>query len=222
MFSKSSLLSGGRQVPDVIPEIDYYERSNAGGFTRGSDTTITVTDNATNQGIFIAGYPIVYKDSTDLYGMIKSYSSGTVTICGPALPSTINSFKIGPAYKVANIAFYVSGALTVEDDKLLTVMKTAYYWGGPKAYFVRGRAFVNTAAAGANLQIMFARSSAATNLLSSVLDLGTSTSVAETTTNISTTNYLTYLDDKIFLNVDQIGSSTAGSDLSVYMYWVFP
>lgn len=225
MFFKLSKKSDGRMTPDTVPEVDYYERRDAAGFTRTGDTTFTVTNNSTNQAIFKPIFPICYKDSTDLYGIIKSYSSGTVTVRGPALPATINSFKVGPQYKVYEHYFIIIHATLSEDgdDRLLAINKTRYYWGKPPAYMVWANAFLNTGTSGGGVcHVSLARNTASTDYLTSDIDISAaSTSVFESTTNISTTNYLTNNNEKIFINTFQnIGSD--GHDLTVQMFWVFP
>ena len=79
--------------------IEYYvRRDGAAGFTRTSTSTFTVTDNAKNQGFFKAGLPIRYRTTAGSgswsYGIIKSYSSGTVAIMGISLPVLLVSYVL--------------------------------------------------------------------------------------------------------------------------------
>jgi hypothetical protein len=73
------------------------------GYTRASASTFTVTDNATNQGIFIAGRALHYtvdSGATVYYGIVDTYVTGTITIRGPPLgSSTLDSLY----YDVNNV-----------------------------------------------------------------------------------------------------------------------
>lgn len=201
---------------------------SAAGFTRASTSTVTVTDNADNQALFQAGLPIKYRTTygsgTYLYGIIKSYVTGTVTILGIELPVTVGELRIGPAYKVLQVTLQVSDALTVADDKIKAVMKTAFHWANLQGYIVAIRGQVETAASGADLHIAVGVGAAATDLLNSpiYLNLAQATSIVDSGVNINSTNYIVDLFDKIFVNVDQVGSGTAGSDLTLMLIIVLP
>ena len=203
----------------------YVEQSGAAGFTRTSTSTVTVTNNSINQTIFFAGLPVRYKENASdvwLYGIIKSYVAGVVTIGGIPLPTTLYGFQVGPANYVSNIPLLVSGNLTVGDDKLKTAMKTNFTWRLSEAYFIYAIGVVDTAANGADLHIMLAKNSAVTNLLTAVLNLAQATTPVDTGIAIDSNIYRFLFGDKFFINVDQIGSVIAGSDLTVLAAFVFP
>lgn len=87
----------------VVVNSSFYKRNDAAGFSRASTSTFTVTDNTTNQGIFQTGLPVRYKENSGdswLYGLIKSYYAGTVTILGVELPSSIYELQVGPSTSV--------------------------------------------------------------------------------------------------------------------------
>jgi hypothetical protein len=73
------------------------------GYTRASASTFTVTDNATNQGIFVPGRALHYtvdSGATVYYGIVDTYVTGTITIRGPPLgSSTLDSLY----YDVNNV-----------------------------------------------------------------------------------------------------------------------
>lgn len=56
----------------------------AGQFTRASDSTFTVADNASNQDTFEIGRPLRYRSTagTWRYGLVEGYMAGTVNLCG--------------------------------------------------------------------------------------------------------------------------------------------
>jgi len=207
-------------------ERSYIRRDGAAGFTRTSTSTFTVTDNSDNQGIFKPGLPLAYRTSAGSgafsYGIIKSYSSGTVTIMGVALPSTVGELRVGPSHKVVQVSLQVAGELAVGDDQLKTVMATAFRWLLASGYLVGVRAWVETAAAGANLLIQLGIGAAGQDLLSSQLSLGQATTEVDSGVTISNTYYNVDFLDKVFLNVDQVGSTTAGEDLTVELISVLP
>jgi len=205
----------------------YIRQDGAAGFTRTSTSTFTVTDNATNQCIFVPGLPIAYRTTAGSgsfsYGILKSYSSGTVTIMGIAFPSPLGELRVGPAYKVAGVTLQVAGALTTGDDKLNTVMNTVFDWPNSDAFLVAARGKVETAASGANLHVAIGVGAAGTDLFNSpvYLYLAQSTNQVDSAVNISSSNYAVDFWDKLFVNIDQVGSGTAGSDLTIQLLGVF-
>lgn len=221
-------ISGNYIGDKVFDESDipsYIRQDGAAGFTRASTSTITVTDNATNQGIFVPGLPVAYRQTAGSgsfsYGIIKSYAAGTVTIMGVSLPNPLGEFRVGPAQKVFQVALQVTGTLSVGDDQLNTVMKTAFHWLMSTAYLVAARGYVETAA-GADLHIMIGVGGAATDLLTAVLNLAQATSIVDSGITINSTNYVLAYGTKLYLNIDQIGSGTPGSNLTVELLSVLP
>jgi hypothetical protein len=165
-------------------------------------------------------YRQTYGSGTLLYGIIKSYVTGTVTILGPEMPSSVGEFNVGPNYKVSNITLQVSGGLATGDDQIDTVMRTEFRWLCTTAYCVSARSYVKTAASGANLNIAIGIDAAGNDLVTTTYSLGTDTTAVDTGTNISSTNYITYYADKLFINVDQVGSTNPGSDLTCCLTFV--
>jgi hypothetical protein len=205
----------------------YTRRDDAAGFTRASSSTITVTDNSTNQGIFVPGYPCKYRQTAGsgdfYYGQIYSYATGTVTIVGVSLPSPLGEFHVAGTTKLAsNMTLYLAGGMVTGDDKLDTLMRTEVLWLLPPAYCVFGRAKAQTAAVGANLTLTVAIGTVATrDIFSSALNMGTSTTAVESGVTVNTTNYSVSFGNKIYLNVDSVGTSTKGGDVTVHLVFVY-
>ncbi len=141
--------AGDRYFNSVTNKVRYYNGTYwktteytglVAGYTRTSISTFTVTDNTTNQSIYKAGLPLKYRTAsgsgTFYYGIIKGYSSGTITIMGAPLPTTVGEMHVGPDYKVVFAAIQITGSLTTGDDKLKTVMKSGFRWNQSEAYIV--------------------------------------------------------------------------------------
>ncbi len=223
-MSKVGILRDGVLSGENPSVEDYY--TNRPDFTRLSTSTFSVTDNAENQAAFKAGTAIAYRTTAGsgafLYGIIKSYSSGTVTIMGVSLPDPLGELQTVPNNKVITAIIQIAGELTVADDQIKVIMKTGFYWEQGEAYLVALRGWVETAAAGADLNIMLARNTVSTDILNSVLNLAQATTVVDSGITINSSNYRVSFNEKFFLNVDQIGSSTPGSDLTVNVIGVMP
>jgi hypothetical protein len=111
-------------------------------FTRTADSTFTVTDNATNQGIFVPGRPLRYRAtaSTWRYGIVTGYSSGTVTIAGA--PMTVNDDDELAYAALSNVVlreFRLDGyfAAVASTTLLSDVMGQWARWEHGPAYCVR-------------------------------------------------------------------------------------
>lgn len=126
--------------------VDYAEVSSANpwadgpAFTRVSDSSFTVTDNADNQAIFVPGRPIRYKGSGSyVYGIVTAYSTGTVTLAGaPMTTSYDDTIQYGDKFRAQQIALVVPGAcLDVASNTLMsTFNRTVLKWLGATSYVV--------------------------------------------------------------------------------------
>lgn len=122
-------------------------------FTRVSDATFTVTDNATNQGIFCQGRPLRYKGTSYVYGIVTDYSSGTVTIAGaPMTTDYDDTIQYGDMFRVQQIVLSVAGAcLYAASTTLLSSYNhLVMLWGGGTAYVVRMSLYAQDDDSGAN------------------------------------------------------------------------
>lgn len=206
----------------------YIRYDNAAGLTLASTSTFTVTDNATNQGVFRPGLPLKYRTTAGegafSYGIIKSYATGTITILGISLPDPLEELQVGPGEKICQVVFQVVGDLNVADDKLGVVMKTGFNWGLPEAYVVAVRSWVETAASEADLRVALGIGAAGNDLLDSpiFLNLAQATDIVDSEVNIDAANYNIAFLEKVYVNVDQIGSGDPGGDLTVELFIVLP
>ena len=186
-----------------------YERwKAAGSFTRASDSTFTVTDNATNQAIFVAGRPIRYRATagTWYYGMVVSYSSGTVTLSGIALTTSVDDeMQYGNMEMVRAFSFHEPGNAVVENPYAGRQM----IWKGGSAYCVHSSMVCSTAPTGANLtyNVEVAGSSVHTS------DIAVSTT-SETTSGVTlaSANYKIVYGNVWNLKITQVGSTIPGGN----------
>ena len=111
-------------------------------FTRASDTSFTVTDNATNQAIFRAGRPIRYSDdgSSWVYGIVISYSSGTVTLAGAPMTTSYDAhLQYASMEKVIPVNILIPGWYEDMTNHGLVIADLGFthIWKQGKAYCVQ-------------------------------------------------------------------------------------
>lgn len=186
---------------------------------RNSNTSITIdiTDNI--NGIAIPGAVCRYsEDATNWsYGIITAVTvniaSIDITLNGVALTTSNDAyFEIGTPSLLQDKAVFIGGALTVGDDKNKTVNKQEMYWNNVQAFIPKIFVQADTAPTGADIIAAVAVGSVGDDVATITIPAG-STARAETTDNISSTNYVVNYGDKIFFNINQVGSGVAGSDL---------
>ena len=197
--------------------------TDGGSFTFASASTFTVTDNTTNQAIYVEGRPIRFKAiaGTWKYGIVTGYSSGTVTFAGAELTAALDDYiEYDPQSKVHVETIVINGQYgdnittsLIEDDLLAKLT-----WGYGNAYLVRVRHVHLSDDTTTNPDI---------NVLvggSTVLDTDdvTNTSWQEApNTSINETNYLTNQDDIIELEIATAGVTGDAADLTVALTFVF-
>jgi len=111
-------------------------------FTRTADSTFTVTDNGTNQGIYVAGRPLRYRATagTWRYGIVTGYSAGTVTIAGaPLTTNDDDEMEYGAYANVVMREFRLDGAFAAmaSVQLLFDIMGQWARWEHGPAYCVR-------------------------------------------------------------------------------------
>lgn len=126
-------------------------------FTRVSDSSFTVTDNAANQEIFKIGRPIRYADSTGwyYYGVVKNYVTGTVTLAGlPMTSSFTSALEYADMTCYVKVRFFIPGSYETENRlRLLQWLYDANYefeWDQGEAYIVHIRAKTEIADSGSD------------------------------------------------------------------------
>lgn len=199
---------------------------DGGSFTRASDTSFTVTDNATNQAIYIKGRPIRYRATagTWVYGLVTDYSSGTVTVAGaPMTTDYDDEINYGDVSRVVEVDFYIPGefADAANTGLLASDAKTALSWGMKTAYLVRIGHKVGTDDSGANqprVTVSIAGSAVGTS------NSNAGEAVAETwtytTSGINISNYDVAFGEAIEVVTDENGSNDDASDLTVACFFV--
>jgi len=191
-------------------------------FTRASDSTFTVTDNAANQAIFRVGVPIRYADTVGnwRYGMVTDYAGGTVTLSGAEMTTDFDAYlQTGNPEMLRQANFYKPGE--IEDGDNFMGLAT---WQMSEGYVVRATGQLETAADGDDALVAIGIGGAGTDLITGAgqLDLGTSTDQVATTTDIDTDNYNITFEEQIFVNVDQVGSTSPGEGLLVTLQVITP
>jgi len=194
------------------------ERWTAVSFTRASDSTFTVTDNAANQAIFMAGRPIRYRatSGTWYYGIVVSYSSGTVTLDGVALTTSVDDeMQYGSPEMVRVLNFVLPGNCIVADP-----YSEVLYWSLPAAYCVRSVWKAGTAPSGANITGNIEINGS--DLHASEISLS-GTSEVDSGTDIQTSYYDIQFSESVCVTISQVGSSTPGGNpLYVALTFIIP
>ncbi len=127
--------SGGSE--ETVTQVRFVEITGA---TRNDTNSFSVDDVPTNADIFKKGRPLRYKaniDDTWLYGIVKEYNAGVVSISGASLPDPLGYIQYGvPELVVVKDIFINENPLTPtgESDDLLsggTASGTSYDGYGP-------------------------------------------------------------------------------------------
>lgn len=191
-----------------------------------STSTFTVTDNSANQAIFIPGIPMRYASSQGVwgYGVITSYSNGTVTIKGaPITTPAGGSFQYGKKEQVQQVDLSVAGVYgDSTGDKLASVMKTYFKWNIGSAYLV---AFYATqegvdAGAEAKINVKVNGNLVCTDDSNNGLQLSTTGTWVETGVGINTTNYNIVLGNALEVTCTVAGGTGDATDLTVSCVFV--
>jgi hypothetical protein len=97
---------------DDIPEEELVAWQSFGNATTTSTTGFSVTDNATNQGIFAPGRPLkMVAGATTTYHLVESYTTGAVVLSGATLTdATEYAISYGDFTRVQKIDVNLSGA----------------------------------------------------------------------------------------------------------------
>lgn len=191
--------------------------------TRATDSTFTVTDNATNQERFRVGRPIRYGDTpgTWRYGIVTAYSTGTVTLAGGAMTTSFDGYlQYGDMSRVVQLDLFVSGTYGdgTNTDLMASDMNTYIKWRFGKAYCVTFSAVHKTVDSGTEpkINLRIAGADVSTADTNNGIQLGASgTYVDNGATDISTTNYDITLKDSITINVTAAGGTGDAADLTL-------
>lgn len=215
-----------------LPEVEAYSAgvetwTAVDSFTRASDSTYTVTDNAANQAIHAKGRPIRYKDAGGgyNYGIITDYATGTVTLAGAPMTTNCDEVleygdftRVVPVEVMIPSSFAAAGA---SSTLINTVLKSDLAWRMGKAYLVQFYIIVDTDDSGANqtrVNVNIAGSAVGT------ANTNAGVAIAETwqstTTDINTSNYDIAFGEAIELTCDANGTNGDAKDLTVSMIFV--
>ncbi len=191
-------------------------------FTRTSDATFTVTNDAANQAAFKVGTPIRYADSpgTWSYGMVTAYSAGTVTLAGAPMTASYDAYlQTGSPEMLRQVNFYQQGDIAAGDNFMGLAT-----WQMAEGYVVRATGQLETAANGTDALLAIGIGGASDDLIAGAgqLNLGQTGNQAATTTNIAPAKYKIGFGQRIYVNIDQIGSTTPGAGLLVTLQVITP
>lgn len=178
-------------------------------YTRTSDSTFTVTDNTINAALFVAGTPLRYRPAggTWRYGIVKSYSSGTVTLCGVAFTTSESAdLHLGVPELVRVVQWTIPGNVIVADPYGASV-----YWQTGAAYCVRTTWKADTAPVGSAITANLKIAGSAIHASNISITAG-STAEFDSAVNINESNYDVQFGETLAPLIAQIGSSTPGGN----------
>lgn len=192
-------------------------------FTRTGDGSGTVTDNAANQALFAPGRPLRAKSGTTYtYHLVTAYSSGTVTVAGPALPATIDELDYGDFTRVASWPGPDSGtvngafAQAADSQMLADYLLQSTRWQLGRAHCVRFSIRATSADSGAaqsRVNLKIGSNAVATTNSNAGLAVSASGWV-DTTTDIDATKCTVGFGDALELVVDANGTNKDAMNLS--------
>ena len=117
---------------DDIPGEEIVAWQSFGNATTTSTSGFSVTDNATNQGIFTPGRPLkMVAGATTTYHIVESYSSGAVVLSGATLTdATEYAISYGDFTRVQKIDVNLSGAFAADATTTAITDQTSdpLYW----------------------------------------------------------------------------------------------
>lgn len=213
------------QLEEIFNELSKWTTVT---FTRASDSTFTVTDNATNQAIFIKGRPIKYRATagTWRHGIVYDYSSGTVTIAGaPLTTSDDDEMAYGDMNRVIVETFVINGrfADAANTTLLASDLRMKYKWTRGTSFLVMISHIVGTDDSGGaaqprvNVDINGANpvSTSNTNAGKAVAETWTDTDV-----DISAMNYDINFGESLELRTDENGTNNDAVDVTVMCTFV--
>jgi hypothetical protein len=196
-------------------------------FTRTADSTFTVTDNATNQGIFVAGRPLRYRAtaSTWRYGIVTGYSTGTVTIAGaPMTANDDDELNYGSYSNVVLREFRLDGyfAPVASTQLLADIMGQWARWEHGTAYLVRvvhRVESIDTGASQPRLNAVVNGNKVGTANSNNGWDMSGSAWVSSAV-DISTVNYVVSNAQTLELSTDANGTNDDAMTASVQLAFV--
>jgi len=186
--------------------------------TWASSSTFTVTNDATAQAIFVKGRPLAYQLAGSggfvKYGIVTNYSAGTVTVAGVSLGASTQTVEIKykPLSAVVYLKSLIGGNIAVGDNQF-----PALKYRPCNLAIVEVAAELEVACTGANATVTIGNNVATTDVLTSAITITASNAdtAYSSGVTVSTTNQTLTANNKLFVNIDQVGSTIAGANLSV-------
>ena len=190
-------------------------------FTRQTDNSFTVADNAVHQAIFIEGRPIRYRQTagTWRYGVATAYAAGLITLNGaPMTVADDDELQFGNLDKVVQKDFHIltTFADAAETDLLRDDAGIYYKWVKSEAYLVYFALRVITQDTGPNqprVNVTVGGNAISTSNGNAGIEI--STAWQETGVDINTTSYITNRNEDFEIIVDNNGSVKDAQDLTV-------
>lgn len=211
---------------DTLPISVHLGWYDGGAFTRASDATFTVTDNAGNQSAYTPGRPIRYRSTagTWRYGVVTAYASGSVTLSGaPLTTSDDDEIQYGDFGKITVFEIGMIAGTFAESAStaLLAVNNIWMDWKVGPAFLVRFRVRVGTDDSGASQpRVNVSISGAKVGTANSNAGLSVAESWSDSGTGISTANYDIAFGNVIEVTTDAAGTNNDAENLYISMILV--
>lgn len=197
-------------------------------YNRTDNDTFTVADSTTATVYLKKGLPLKYTISgTNYYAIITNVVSAagitTVDLAGAPFSSVPTSVYVGQQKQVHQLNFMINGyfADAAETALLANDMFCFYKWDLPAAYLAKMAVRVKTLDSGAaNTNINCTIGTADVLTSNSNAGLTVNTTWAESTTEISASNYDVAFGDTIEIKCDAAGTNDDARDLSVQLTFI--
>lgn len=196
-------------------------------FTRVSDSSFTVTDNAANQEAFKVGRSIRYGENgtTWVYGVVESYTTGTVVLSGAPMTTSYDAYlewSIIPS-TTETIVFPGYAAAIADTAMAQNQLSTLLTHRGPKGFIVQMGAYARVGDSGSTTKPRFnmRRGSTATDRVftdnsAAGLEVTAGATSYATTNTADPAKYTVNPGDIIECNTDANGANDDLTDLTVW------
>ena len=214
--------AGGALDASWVPPADWKATS---AFTRTGAGSGTVTNNAANQSLFRAGRPLrALSGATYTYHIVTAYSAGTVTVAGPALPTTIDALAYGDMTRVIPFERVFYGAFSDAADSALLANDNLeiFDWpmGAARLVWFRVRPKVDDSGASQpRINMSIAGSAVSTSNSNAGLAVSDAAWV-ETTTDINSSNYGVVRNQRVEVSADANGSNKDAKNLTLQAVFI--
>lgn len=213
-------VTGGNNLVASIGEIEAYSAAENPVFVSANSVTIDKTTIMEKKCVKGGAIRFSSDGVSWKYGLIidVTINAGTIDLVIEGVEMTaptVAFVEVGSTDIVNAVRIFIPGALISGDDQISSVLKQEMTWNFAKGFIVSVEARVNTPSSSGDVLVNVAVGNAANNVTLSDINLGEASDRVFSDTDINEANYEIDFRDKIFINIDNIG--TGSEDLEVVL-----